>query len=167
MGGYLKPMLRTTALLLLGLWLGAILFFSFGVAPQAFKVLTPMPGGRVLAAQVVGLSLTALNYFGMGCGVAYIVLSSLQHRSLSLKRNIAVFVMVLTALVAQFWIAPRIERLRNDVTTASIYDLPPADARRIQFTRLHMASRVLGSMALFLGLGTFCGVMLFERREAM
>ncbi len=160
-------MLRTTALLLLGLWLGAILFFSFGVAPQTFRVLTPEPGGRVLAAQVVGQSLTALNYFGIGCGVAFIVLSSLQHRSLALKRNIAVFVMVLTTLVAQFWIAPRIERLRSEVTAASIYDLPQDDARRVQFTRLHMASRVMGLTALFLGIGTFCGVVLFDRRESM
>jgi hypothetical protein len=159
--------LRTTALLLLGLWLGAIVFFALGVAGHAFEVLTPVPGGRVLAAQIVGRSLTSLNLFGIGCGVAFIVLSSLQHRSVALKRNIAVFAMLLLTLFGQYWIAPRIERVRNAVTQTTIYDLPETDARRVYFTRLHMASRVTAISALFLGIMTFCGVVLFERQDTM
>jgi hypothetical protein len=160
-------MLRTTALLILGLWLGAIMFFSFGVAPHAFGVLMPTPGGRALAGQIVGRSLSSLDLFGIGCGFAFIVLSSLQHRSLWLKRNTLVFVMVLATLVGQYWIAPRIERIRSEVTQASIYDLPQDDPRRVRFTRLHVASRVMALTALFFGIGTFCGVVLFERRETM
>jgi hypothetical protein len=160
-------MLRIIALLVLGLWLGAIAFFSFGVASHVFGVLSPVPGGRVLAGQIVFRSLTSLHLFGIACGVVFILLSSIAYRSVWLKRNINVLVMVLITLFAQFWIAPRIERQRAEVTVSAMHELPENDPRRVRFARLHFASVGAALVCMFLGIVTFAGSQLFERRDTM
>jgi hypothetical protein len=160
-------MLRVIALLILGLWLGAIAFFSFGVASHPFAVLGALPNGRLLAGQIVFRSLTSLHLFGIICGLLYILLSTLAYRSIHLKRNVIVFVMVLITFFAQYWIAPRIERQRAEVTVSSIQELPERDPRRVRFARLHAASMAAALTCMFLGIITFSGTLLFERRETM
>lgn len=58
-------------LLLIGLWLGAAVFFTFGVAPSAFSVLP----NSILAGNIVNRTLTIINFSGVIIGVVLLLLS--------------------------------------------------------------------------------------------
>src|SRR5687767_5802014 len=57
--------LSNTRLLLIGLWLGAAVFFSFAVAPSAFAVLP----SREVAGTMVSRSLSIINISGLVIGL--------------------------------------------------------------------------------------------------
>jgi hypothetical protein len=127
----------------LGLWLGAILFFAIAVAPNVFAVLASHEGGRALAGDIVNRALRTLHYLGFVCGVAFILLAA--------KRRLAnglVAAMLLLTLISQFWISRRMHVIRSE---AALDQLSPADPRRAEFDRLHKASTTAEGAILLLG----------------
>ena len=147
--------LRFVVLLALVIWLGGLIFFSFVVAPTVFA-----PGilpSRDLAGNVVNRSLGVLHIMGLVCGVLFLIASLsycrlVEHsiRPFSLM-HVLIYLMIILTIVAQFGVAPKMAALRADMGV--IDNIPPSDARRVQFNSLHQWSTRLGGSIFFLGLG--------------
>lgn len=117
----------------LALWLGAASFFSSAVAPALFATLPT----RTLAGDVVGRLLPAILYSGMMVGALVVAAEVGPHGGWRLRGvETAASVIVGACAVAQFVIAPRIERLRVEIA-GPIDALAADDARRLAFGRLH------------------------------
>jgi len=121
------------AIVLLAAWLGAAAIVAASVAPAAFAVLP----SRSLAGALVGRVLPVLFWSGVVVGVACAWLASRASASRLLAG--AAVVLVVASLVAQFVIAPRIERVRAAIG-GPVDALDAADPLRQSFGRLHGAS---------------------------
>lgn len=120
--------------LLLALWLGAAAFFSIVVARAAFAVLPT----RTLAGALVGRVLPVLFLAGLAVGLAVLALELPAMRE-RWGRLAAAAVMVAACGIAQFLIAPRIERLRAAIG-GPLEALAADDPARAAFGRLHAVS---------------------------
>jgi Domain of unknown function (DUF4149) len=137
--------LRYLMLLAVVVWIGGIIFFSFGVAPVVFSVLPT----RALAGAVVNRSLTTLHWMGLTSGIVFLACSLLSRRRLRLAQLLVAGMLALTA-VSQFIVTPKMERLRQEM---GIIDLrSPSDSRRVSFEELHQWSVRLEGGVLILGL---------------
>lgn len=138
-----------TSVVLLAAWLGAALVVALAVAPAAFAVLPT----RSLAGALVGRVLPVVFWSGMIVGLLVAALSwSLPNR---LWRTSAALGLVVACAAAQLVVAPRIERVRAQITGA-VDALDPHDPRREAFGRLHgmsVAWMGLGGVAALLALG--------------
>ena len=131
----------------LGVWVGGIIFFSFVVAPSAFAVL---PTSQ-MAAGIVGVTLTDLHLIGIACGLIFLIASFLiKLRGAKVLRTLVMVMLVLTAL-SLFGITPQMQRIRSQVG-GSIEALPPQDAGRAAFDRLHQMSVGLEGVVLLSGI---------------
>jgi len=142
-------------LLLLGLWLGAAVFF-IGVAQAAFAVLPQ----RELAGAVVNRTLSILNFSGLGIALLLLVLSAVAARNsnkllLWLDRSMIVIV-ALACAVGQFVIGFWLASVRAQMGGRPIDELAADDPLRIQFNQLHeysvwvlFAGMVAGLIAFF------------------
>jgi hypothetical protein len=118
---------------LLGLWLGAAAFFTIAVAPALFAALP----ARTLAGAVVGRLLPSVVYSGIIIGLAAVAFQVMADGAWEWRgRESAGAVMVAACAVAQFFVAPRIERLRAEIG-GPLENLAVDDARRVVFGRLH------------------------------
>jgi uncharacterized membrane protein len=134
----------------LGVWVGGIIFFSFVVAPALFTIL-PTPR---MAASVVSVTLADLHRIGIACGAVFLVASFLvPPRSAKGLRTLVAVMLVLTA-VSLFGITPQMERIRASVG-GSIEALPPQDAGRAAFDRLHQLSVAVEGIVLLAGITSF------------
>lgn len=144
--------LRFFMLLSLVVWIGGIVFFSF-MAPTAFHVLPT----RLLAGTLAGNLLTKLHWIAVVSGIVYLM-SSLAYSRLTegtahvfALRHVLICGMLALTLVSQFWITPRMVRLRVQVasfdTAASLHE--PA---RVEFDALHAWSTRAEITVLLLGL---------------
>jgi hypothetical protein len=145
-------LVRFCMLLSLAVWLGGIIFFAFVLAPTVFTVLPT----RQLAGNVVNRSLSLLHGIGIVSGLIFAFTSMLDSR-LSAgtaqpfgARHILVYAMILLTLVSQFGVGGKMAALRTEIGV--IDDIPPNDARRLEFNRLHGWSTRLESAVLLLGL---------------
>jgi hypothetical protein len=143
--------LKFLFLLSLGVWIGAIILFTF-VAPTAFAV-SP---SRQIAGDIVGRCLTALHWIGIVCGVVFSG-ASITYSTLTIgraeafaPRHLAVYVMLVLTLVSQFGVMPRMHQLRAEMI--DIDRVPQDDSRRVEFNRLHVWSTRLEGGVLLLGL---------------
>lgn len=117
----------------LALWLGAALFFAAAVAPALFAVLPT----RTLAGLVVGRVLPSLLFAGLTIGALVAALELLSSGAGWSPTRFACGAIVTGACgVAQFFVGPRIERLRAAIA-GPLESLSADDPRRIQFGRLH------------------------------
>src|SRR5262245_2878177 len=137
-------------LTLLGLWLGAMAFFSFVVAPSAFAVLRQ----QQLAGALVSRTLGVLEIIGMIIGaflIAILIFSRGRDRAF-LYELVALALMTASMLVSHFVVSRRIHELR--VSFGEIAQLLPNDPERVEFDRLHqysvwlMGFNILGAIAL-------------------
>ena len=120
----------------LSVWLGAAVFFSGAVAPALFAALP----SRSLAGEVVGRLLPWIFYGGILAGALVIVTQWRETGEWNWRgRETAGALMIAACAIAQFVIAPRIERMRGDIG-GPIEVLSIDDARRVAFGRLHGAS---------------------------
>jgi putative copper export protein len=136
----------------LAVWLGAIVFFSFFVAPSAFAALPT----RQLAGTVVSLVLTRLHQLGiimglmyLGCGVVLTVVAPGTSRLLSLRHLFVVLMLVLTC-TSQWVISARMAALRSEM--GNIDAIPTENPVRVEFNRWHQRSVWLETGTLLLGL---------------
>ena len=142
------PTRPLVALLALALWLGAALLFAAAVAPSAFAVLP----SRALAGALVGRVLPIVLWSGVAVGALAAVLSWLDRaRPDALPRALAAFVTAAACAVAQLVLGPKIQALRASIG-ASLDALPPGDARRVAFGRLH------GFSVMLMGVGMLAAV---------
>jgi len=127
--------LSDVRLLLLGLWLGAAVYF-IAVAQSAFAVLP----SRELAGTLVSRTLAILNYSGLGVAVvlllsSMIVVAGTNKAMLWLERGLLILMAVACA-VAQFVIAWWMLLLRTQMGRP-IDEVPVDDPLRVQFNNLH------------------------------
>jgi hypothetical protein len=141
---------RNTRLALLGLWLGAMAFFSFVVAPGAFATLPT----QQLAGSLVSATLGKLEIIGIIIGLllmAILILSRERDKAF-LYELIALGLMTTSMLVSHFFISNRLHQMR--VSLGEVAQLAATDPARLEFDRLHqysvwlMGFNILGAIAL-------------------
>jgi hypothetical protein len=123
-------------LLILGLWLGAAVFF-IGVAQTAFSVLLPQ---RDLAGAVVSRNLSILNFSGLAIATLLIVSSlvgvaNVNRFWLWVERSLLILVWAACA-VGQFVIGFWLSSVRAQMGRP-IDEVAADDPLRIQFNTLH------------------------------
>lgn len=140
-------------LLLLGLWLGAAVFF-IAVAQSAFAVLPQ----RELAGAMVNRTLAILNYSGIGIGIVLLLTSMFvrvgTNKLLLWGERLLLLVLTAACTVAQFVIAWWLLMLRTQMGRP-IDEVPLEDPLRIQFNQLHQYSTWLLMAAMIAGLIVF------------
>lgn len=137
--------------LLLGVWLGAMMFFSFAVAPSAFAVLP----SRHFAGLIVGSTLVKVEVIGLAIGSLLLLLQVLKARTPAVigKLNLLFLaVMLATTAALYFWISPSMNSLRLAMGN-EIDNVPVTDPLRMQFNDLHQYSVSLMGTAILAGLG--------------
>ncbi len=152
--------------LLLTLWLGAMFFFSFAVAPTVFAVLPT----RDLAGQVVNSLIGKLELIGLICG-PLLMLSQLvawPKRESEAKARVlrATLLVLMTLLVAasRFWVSAKLHALRAQIG-GPIDDIPVTDPQRVEFNALHGVSVSLMGATMLAGLVVvFLTVRLWRKR---
>src|SRR5689334_14960934 len=126
---------------LLTVWLGAMIFFSFAIAPTVFAVLPT----RELAGQVVNSLIGKLEWIGLICGPLLLLLqfSAWPKRETEAKARVvrAILLGMMTLLVAasRFWVSAKLRALRAQIG-GPIDDIPLTDALRVEFNALHGVS---------------------------
>ena len=137
--------------LLLGAWLGSMIFFSFAVAPRAFAILP----SRHLAGQLVSSTLSSLEIMGLIAGPLLIALRLVSGAAVSrfakLLHLLLLALMTASAGLSRMVIAPRLEALRAGMGGV-IDNVPLNDPLRMQFDDLHKYSVALMTAAMLAGL---------------
>ncbi len=145
-------LLRFFMLLSLVVWLGGLIFFAFVVAPAVFSVLPT----RHLAGSVVTRTLGTLHWMGIISGIVFaatsMAYSYLAHGAAQpwAPRHLLIYFMIALTLISQFAIGARMQVLRAQMGEIDL--VPVADARRVQFNRLHHWSTRVETVVFLLGL---------------
>ena len=147
---------RFVEILSLGVWLGAMVFLAYGLAPVAFSVAP----SRELAGQFVGQSLARLYVLSYVCGALF-VLGVLLERQLTGEPVgrfawplVLVVVMTLLVVANQQFIGAKLGELRVEMKAAfgSLDATPKDNPLRLNFGRLHGVSTLLMMGDVLLGL---------------
>ena len=144
--------LRFLMLLSLVCWIGGLIFFAFVLAPTAFQVLP----STHLAGNVVGRALSKLHWIAIVSGVVFLLSSLLYSRftdgtaHVFAGRHVLLCLMLALTLLSQFWIMPRMDTLRAQVSDFA--SVPVDNPVRVQFDALHVWSTRVEGAVLLLGL---------------
>jgi hypothetical protein len=139
--------------LLLGVWLGSMMFFSFAVAPSAFAVLPT----REMAGVMVTSSIGKIEVLGLVFGTLLILIhaarwrTSPSSRAVKTLQTVLLLLMIASAGLSRFWVSPAMVSLRAQMG-GHIDDVAASDPMRIQFNDLHQYSVGLMSAAMISGL---------------
>ena len=145
-------------------WIGGLIFFAFVLAPTVFA-----PGvlpNTHLAGNIVGRSLGKLHWIAIVSGIVFLA-SSLLHTRITegtahilAARHVLICLMLGLTLLSQFWIIPRMDTLRAQVSDFTT--VPLDNPARAEFDSLHAwSSRVekavflLGLIAIYLTASAF------------
>ena len=140
------------------IWIGGIIFFSFVVAPSLFSLLP----SQEMAGRIVSRSLGSLHLIGLTCGVVFLAATLSTELKRARVLRLLVVAMILLTAYSQFRITPRMQQIREAVG-GSIQALPPQDAGRAAFDRLHQISVILEGVVLVAVIG-LVGVLAAEER---
>ena len=155
----MTSLIKQLRLLLVGLWLGAAIFFGAAVAPALFNVLrgAGLENANELAGSIVTRLLAFINRSGFEIALFVFVTAFFVNRGRSrlaqVAEMISVAIMAIMTGVNHWIIAARMAALRASV--ASIDKIAPADGRRIEFDNLHRYS------VAAMGLGILAGLVAF------
>ena len=150
---------RQVRLLLLGLWLGAAIFFGAAVAPALFGVLRSagLANANELAGSIVTRLLGVINRGGFEIALFLFVTAFFVNRRRHLLAQVAevisIAIVAIMTGVNQWVIAARMVALRAAMGT--IDQTSPMDPRRIEFDSLHRYSVMVMSIAMIAGLIAF------------
>lgn len=126
-------------LLLIGLWLGAAVFFSLAVAPSVFSVLP----SREMAGYVVNRTLTIVNFSGLAISLILLFISFIPRREAKAiwawLQRILLFVVALACGAGQMIIGFYLEQIRK-MSDKPISDLAADNPIKIQFDMWHQYS---------------------------
>ena len=166
----MRTLFHSLVYLVLGLWLGALVFFGAVLAPIAFSQLPPLfatPAAGIHAAgMVVGGSLVRLHWIGLFCGLIFLVVSVLaraHYRSI-IPQALLVLVMMLLTAYSQFSIIPRMDTARDSVG-GNVDAVAANNPGREIFDRLHQQSVHVEALVLLCGLGALAAPAHWSRRE--
>jgi hypothetical protein len=155
-----RTLLRTVSLLLLGLWLGAAIFFSAAVAPNVFAVLrgAELANASTLAGSVVTRLLAIINKGGFEIGLFVLVISFFTTRGKKsigrIAEMLSLAIMAIMTAIGHWVVAARMGALRAAMQLP-IDQIAPTDARRIEFDSLHRYSVAMLGVAIVAGLVAF------------
>jgi hypothetical protein len=144
-------------MVLLSVWFGAAMFFSFVVAPAAFNVLRlyGLPNVSEIAGALVSRSLSVVNVSGfviaLLLAVTIFVRRDSTGRKSFLAEGICIAVIALTTALGHWFIAARMRALRATMLLP-IDQLAPDDARRVAFNSLHGYSVIVLTLAMIAAL---------------
>lgn len=139
--------------LLLSVWIGSMVFFSFAVAPSAFAV---FPDQRELAGRVVTSTIGKVETLGLVIGSLLVLMSiatwriKQSSRTANALRLALLLVMIAAAALSKFWVSVKLVGLRASMGV--IDAVAATDPRRVEFNSLHQYSVALMSVALLAGL---------------
>jgi Domain of unknown function (DUF4149) len=139
--------LSNIRLLLIGLWLGAAIFF-IAVAQSSFAVLP----SRELAGAVVSRTLMIVNLSGLAIGLILLATSFIKRLNIAplwiWTERILLVLLTAACAVGQFVIALWLQFVRAQMGGKPIDEFPLEDPLRIQFNQLHQYSQwiLLGAM---------------------
>jgi Domain of unknown function (DUF4149) len=166
----MRTLFHSLVYLVLGLWLGALVFFGAVLAPIAFSQLPPLfptPAAGIHAAGVVvGGSLVRLHWIGLFCGLIFLVVSVLAraHYRTIIPQVVLVLVMMLLTAYSQFSIIPRMDTARDSVG-GNVDAVAANNPGRQIFDRLHQRSVHVEGLVLLCGLGALVATAHWSRRE--
>ena len=149
--------LNSVRMVLLSVWFGAAVFFSFVVAPAAFGVLRlyGLPNVSEIAGALVSRSLSVVNISGFVIALLLAVTIFVRRDSIGRKsflaEGICVAVLALTTALGHWFIAARMRALKATMLLP-IDQLAPDDARRVAFTNLHGYSVIVLTLAMIAAL---------------
>lgn len=159
--------LQSLRLLLLALWLGASIFFSFVVAPSVFAVLRDSTAlyANHLAGSIVTRNLAVINTWGF-CLSLLLLASAFPFRSKRrapfLAEIISLGLIAISTGVGQWVIAARMVALRQSMGRP-IDETTATDPLRLAFNSLHGYSVTALTLAMLAALAAF---ILIARRRA-
>jgi Domain of unknown function (DUF4149) len=163
----MKRILRVISLLLLGVWLGAAIFFSAAVAPNVFAVLRDagLANANTLAGSVVNRLLTIINQGGFEIALFVLVISYFilrtRKRLARFAGMISLAIMAIMTGLGHWVIGARLAALRAAMQVP-IDQIPLQDPRRIEFDSLHQYSVAALGVAIIAGL---VGFVIIASRE--
>lgn len=156
----MTSIVRQLRLLLLGIWLGAAVFFGAAVAPALFSVLREagLANANELAGSIVTRLLGFINRGGLEIALFLFVTAFFVNRNRSRLAHwaevISIAIMAIMTGVSQFVISARMLELRRAMGS-QIDQVSPIDPRRIAFDALHRYSVMVMSVAMIAGLIAF------------
>ncbi len=156
----MKTVIQYLRLLLLGLWLGAAVFFSAAVAPTVFGVLrgAQLANASELAGTIVQRLLSVINRGGFEIALFLIVTGYfISKRDSRLKRfaeMISLAIMAIMTGVSHWIISARMLALRSAMQ-APIDQIAAGDTRRVAFDALHGYSVTAMGVAILAALFAF------------
>ena len=163
--------LNDLRLLLLGLWLGAAVFFSSVVAPSVFSVLRAfqLPNIGEIAGTLVTRTLSVVNVSGFIISLFLLVTAfalgkGLGKRSFLLELASLIVVAISTG-IGQWVIAAKMHALRVALVLP-VDQVPIDDPRRVAFNRLHGYSVTALSIAMIAALIAFLVIAYRARLNA-
>jgi len=142
--------------ILLSLWLGAALFFSFAVAPSVFAVLRSfdLANANEIAGTIVTRTLAVINVGGFILSLVALLITALPKRRgrgfSFVLQVLSLVLLAVTTAVGHWVVAARMRALRGAMVTIDL--VPLDDPRRITFTQLHGYSVALLSTAMIAAL---------------
>jgi len=163
MNGFIKQV----RLLLLGVWIGAAIFFGAAVAPALFGVLrgVGLTNADEVAGLIVSRLLAVVNKGGFEIALFLLITGWFVNRSRSrlalYAEMISIAIMAIMTSINQWVIAARMLDLRRSVG-GSFDRITPADPRRMAFDSMHRYSVILMTIGLIAALVAFA---LASRRE--
>jgi hypothetical protein len=166
----MRTLFHSLVYLVLGLWLGAVVFFGAVLAPIAFSQLPPLfptPAAGIHAAgMVVGGSLVRLHWIGLFCGLIFLLVSVVAraHYRTILPQALLVLAMMLLTAYSQFSIIPRMDTARDSVG-GNVDAVAANNPGRQIFDRLHQRSVHVEGLVLLCGLGALVATAHWSRRE--
>jgi hypothetical protein len=166
----MRTLFHSLVYLVLGLWLGALVFFGAVLAPIAFSQLPPLfatPAAGIHAAgMIVGGSLVRLHWIGLFCGLIFLVVSVLAraHYRTIIPQALLVLVMMLLTAYSQFSIIPRMDTARDSVG-GNVDAVAANNPGRQIFDRLHQRSVHVEGLVLLCGIGALAATAHWSRRE--
>ena len=149
---------------LLGLWLGAALFFSAVVAPAVFAVLRQfnLVNANEIAGTVVTRTLTVINVTGFLIGLVVLVAALIWRTSSGIAfaiRILSLATLTITTAIGHWVVAARMLALRTAMAVP-IDRVPSDDPRRQAFNSLHGYSVALLSGAM---IGAIIAIVMTRR----
>jgi hypothetical protein len=154
--------LQAARLLLIAVWLGAAVFFSFAVAPSAFAVLP----ARELAGNLVTRTLGIVNVAGFIISLLLIA-SAFAGRATTKRRAlwyevIALTIVAMATFVGHWGINARLLALRHTMGRP-IDEVAASDPLRVAFNSLHGYSVVVLTVGMIAGV---VALLVIARRRA-
>ena len=137
--------LSNIRLLLIGLWLGAAIFFSFATAPSVFAVLNGLqiPNYKSVAGEIVSRNLMIINLSGLVIGALLLATSfvggALANRFALWTERILLILLTIACAVGQFVIALWLRFVKAEIGRP-IDEVAAGDPLRIKFENLHESS---------------------------